>query len=139
MRRLLQVFSIVISMLVFHAYAGPGHNHGAFERGPNGGQLIDAGPFHLELIVAGNDLTLHVADLKDKKLSTKGATASADVISRGTKSLVELTPSGENLLVGKGMFTADKSMRVLVRLRMPGKGTIQGKFMPLQNPESKKP
>lgn len=110
-----------------------GHKHGAFEKGPNGGQLVDAGPYHLELVVKDKELAVFVADLKDNKLPTAGATASADVISKGTKSLVELAPAGDNALKGVGSFAPDKSMKVLLRLRMPGKGVVQGKFQPLSD------
>jgi hypothetical protein len=116
-----------------HKHDHKGHKHAAVEKGPNGGQLVDAGAYHIELVVNGKELVAYVSDLKDTKLPTMGATASADVISKGTKSLVELAPAGDNTLKGTGNFAADKSMKVLVRLRMPGKGTVQGKFEPLSD------
>lgn len=102
------------------------------DKGPNGGQLIDAADkYHLELVVAGQELKLFVSDLKDKPLSTQGASAKATVLSAGGKAVVELKPSGQNVLSGSGVFGRSKSMKVDVTLSIPGAAPIVGKFAPL--------
>ena len=102
------------------------------DKGPNGGQLIDAADkYHLELVVSGQELKLFVSDLKDKPVSTQGASAKATVLAAGGKAVVELKPSGPNVLSGKGAFGRSKAMKVDVSLSLPGAPPVVGKFTPL--------
>ena len=104
----------------------------AAKKGPNGGQLVDAADrYHLELVVAGQELRLFVSDLKDKPISTQGASARATVMSSGGKAVIELRPSGPNSLVGTGAFGRSKSMKVDVSLTLAGVPAFTGKFTPL--------
>lgn len=48
--------------------------------GPNGGQVRDAGKYHLELVVKDTALSVYVTGSKDAKVSTKGASGSATVL-----------------------------------------------------------
>lgn len=109
-------------------------NDVAAQKGPNGGQLVDAADrFHLELVVAGQELRLFVADLKDKPVSTQGASARATVVSSGGKTVVELKPGSANSLVGSGPFGRSKSMKVDVSLSLPGAAPVTAKFTPLSD------
>lgn len=102
------------------------------QKGPNGGQLIDAADrYHLELVVAGQELRLFVSDLKDKPISTQGASAKATVLSSGGKAVIDLKPGGPNSLVGSGPFGRSKSMKVDVSLTLAGSAPVVGKFTPL--------
>lgn len=104
----------------------------AGQKGPNGGQVIDAaGRYHLELVVAGQELRLFVSDLKDKPVSTQGASAKATVMSSGGKAVIDLRPSGPNSLAGNGSFGRSKSMKVDVSLTLAGAPVVIGKFAPL--------
>lgn len=101
------------------------------DKGPNGGQLIDAAEkYHLELVVSGQELKLFVSDLKDNPISTQGASAKATVLSAGGKAVVDLKPAGPNVLGGSGAFGRSKSMKVDVSLSLPGMAPIVGKFTP---------
>lgn len=104
----------------------------AAEKGPRGGHLVDTPKHHLELVVDGQVLRLHVADLKDRAVDVKGASARATVISGGGKGLVELKPAGEGTLEGKGAFGRTPTMKVDVVLTLPGEpAPIAAKFTPL--------
>ena len=70
--------------------------------GPNGGQVRDAGKYHLELVVKDTALTVYVIGNKDTKVATKGATGSATVLAGKGTSNVKLEPGGENVLAGNG-------------------------------------
>ena len=105
------------------------HDHAKV--GANGGQVMDAGPYHLELVVKGQELTLYVLDDKNSKISVDGAKASAIVMSGSAKTTILLTPTSGNALKGAGDFQAKEDMRVLLSLTLPGKGTQQARFTPL--------
>lgn len=105
------------------------------QKGSNGGQVIDAADrYHLELVVAGQELRLFVSDLKDKPVSTQGASAKAMVLSSGGKTVIDLKPSGPNSLAGSGPFGRSKAMKVDISLTLPGAPGVVGKFTPLAEP-----
>lgn len=103
------------------------------DQGPHGGHLVDAaGKYHLELVVKGRELHLHVSDLNDRQVPVAGASAKATVISGGGKGVVEMTPAGANVLRGSGTFAATRTMKVDVVLTLPGTpGPVTAKFQPL--------
>jgi len=99
--------------------------------GPNGGQVKDAGKFHVELVVKGNALTAYVTGAKDVKVSTKGASGSATVLSGKDTTSVRLEPAGENGLAGTGTFESAAGMKVVVSLTLAGQNPVQARFTPL--------
>ena len=107
--------------------------------GPNGGEVKDAGKYHLELVVKDTALTVYVAGGKGAKVATKGASGSATVLAGKGTSNVKLEPSGENALAGSGSFQPAPDMKVVVSVTLPGESPIQARFTPLEktNPSSK--
>ena len=103
--------------------------------GPNGGQVKDAGKYHLELVVKDAALTVYVTGNKDTKVATKGATSSATVLAGKNTSSVKLEPSGDNALAGSGGFQPAPDMKVVVSVTLPGQAPIQARFTPLEKPK----
>jgi len=103
--------------------------------GPNGGQVRDAGKYHLELVVKNAALTLYITGAKDAKVATQGATGSATVLAGKNTSNVKLEPSGGNALAGGGSFQAAPDMKVVVSVTLPGQPPIQARFPPLETPK----
>lgn len=103
--------------------------------GPNGGQVKDAGKYHLELVAKGTALTVYVTGAKDAKVATQGATSSATVLAGKSTSSVKLEPSGENALAGSGSFQTGPDMKVVVSVTLPGQSPIQARFTPLETPK----
>ena len=103
--------------------------------GPNGGQVRDAGKYHLELVVKDAALTVYVTGTKDAKVATKGATGSATVLAGKTTSSVKLEPRGENALAGGGGFQPAPDMKVVVSVTLPGQPPVQARFTPLEKPK----
>ena len=104
--------------------------------GPNGGQVKDAGKYHLELVVKDTALTVYVAGNKDAKVATKGATGTATVLGGKSTSNVRLEPSGGNALSGSGTFQPAPDIKVVVSVTLPGQVPIQARFTPLETPKS---
>ena len=100
--------------------------------GPNGGQIRDAGKYHLELVVKDSALRVYVTGSKDAKVATKGATGTATVLAGNSTSNVKLEQSGENALAGSGGFQPAPDMKVVVSVTLPGQAPIQARFAPLE-------
>lgn len=103
--------------------------------GPNGGQLMHSGKYHLELVVRDTALTVYVTGDKDSKVATKGATGTATVLAAKTGSNVKLEPSGENALAANGSFQAATDMKIVVSLTLPGQTPVQARFTPFAKPK----
>ena len=100
--------------------------------GPHGGQVKDAGKYHLELVVKDATLTVYVTGSKDAKVATQGASGSATVLAGKGTSNVKLEPSGENVLAGSGDFQPAPDMKVVVSVTLPGQPPVQARFTPLE-------
>lgn len=100
-------------------------------RGPNGGQKVDIGTNHAELVAAGNTLRLFLFDGADRPIPAAGATAQAIILAGGRQATITLAPSGDNLLAGTGDFTAVRGMRAVVTLTLPGQRPAQARFTPM--------
>ena len=103
--------------------------------GPHGGQVRDAGKYHLELVVKDTALTVYVIGNKDTKVATKGATGSATVLAGKGTSNVKLESNGENALAGNGTFQPAPDMKVVVSVTLPGQPPVQARFTPLEQPK----
>ena len=100
-------------------------------RGPNGGQKVDIGTNHAELVAAGNTLRLFLFDGADRPIPAAGATAQAIILAGGRQATITLAPSGDNSLAGTGDFTAVRGMRAVVTLTLPGQRPAQARFTPM--------
>jgi len=103
--------------------------------GPNGGQVKDAGKYHLELVVKDTSLTVYVTGSKDAKIATKGATGTATVLAGKSTSNVKLEPGSENVLAGNGSFQPVPDMKVVVSVTLPGQPPVKARFTPIEKPK----
>lgn len=99
---------------------------------PHGGQMRMAGPYHIELVTEASELTIHLGDHADQPIATEGGNARATVLSGGQRTTVRLAPSGENRMHGKGDFTLDDEMTVVISITLPGQDSQQARFTPFQ-------
>src|SRR6202035_3632353 len=73
-----------------------------YEKGPNGGLMLDVAGIDAELLTSGNTVTINIFEAyKPKPVSTKGYTAAALIVSGSSREPLTLTPSGENGLKGE--------------------------------------
>jgi hypothetical protein len=100
-------------------------------RGPNGGQKVDIGQNHGELVAQGNTLRLFLFDGADRPIPAVGASGQAVVLAGGRQATVALAPAGENVLAGSGDFTAARGMRAVVTLTLPNQRPVQARFTPI--------
>lgn len=98
---------------------------------PHGGQMRMAGMYHFELVVEPGTLTVYLTDHADHPVASAGASGSATVLVGKNRSTIALAPAGDNRLGGKGEFTMDPSMRVVLSITLPGQAPEQARFTPL--------
>jgi hypothetical protein len=97
--------------------------------GPNGGPRTDAGPYHTELVLQGNDVVLYVTDSADKPVDVTGARAEATVLANKQTQKIALEPAGANTLKGQAnLGGAHDSVKVVTALTMPGQKPVQARF-----------
>ena len=98
------------------------------EQGPNGGMLSEAGEHHIELIVSGQALTVHLLDHKNKPVAEAGLTGTAVVTADGATETVKLTDQGGGKLSGSGKFPATGALQVVVNVNTPNEPTLTAEF-----------
>jgi len=97
--------------------------------GPNGGARVDAGPYHTELVLKGNDVVLYVTDGGDKPVDVAGAKAEATILANKQTQKVALEPAGGNTLKGQAnLGGAHDSVKVVATLTMPGQKPVHARF-----------
>jgi nitrogen fixation protein FixH len=118
-------FAIALSLLLAPATAGAqSHDHAH-----HGGQEVKIGTYEAELVVKGSDVTLYVNDAKDQKIDAKDFTATAVVLAKGNQQkTVDLTPGGDNKLVGKVDFPIEGKFRATVTLKTAAGEIGKGRY-----------
>jgi hypothetical protein len=64
-------------------------------KGPNGGALVDAGSYHIEVIGSGTTLDVLVSDAVDKPLPATGFRALAIIVIDGKTQRIALEPTAD--------------------------------------------
>ena len=95
----------MIRKLIFVAAAiiatqGPAYAHDV-EKGPNGGQIVDAKGHHVEFTTKDSAIVIYLTDEKDAPIKSAGAEGKAIVQDGGKAVTVILTPTEPNVLTGK--------------------------------------
>jgi hypothetical protein len=65
-------------------------------KGPNGGDLVDAGAYHIEVSAKGTMVDVFVSDTTDRPVSAAGFKALAIIVIDGKPQRVALEPTGDN-------------------------------------------
>lgn len=119
-------------------YAHGDDMHAEVPKAANGGQVQPAGVNFLELVVAKNSkeandnpVVVFITDGHGKKLSSSGATGTATLLSGKDKTVISLTPDGDNRMKGTGKYASNPTMKAIVAITLPGRPTDQARFTPL--------
>ena len=115
-------------LLASAAYAQHKHGHGHVEKGPNGGQLTEAGDYHIELIAKDTSVEINVMDHDNKPMPTKDFKGLA-ILSAGGKSVrIVLSPADAAKLTGKAESPLPAQPKGVVQITPPNGKTVQAKF-----------
>jgi len=105
----------------------PAFAHGP-ETGPNGGQQVDAGNYHLELVANGTALQLYIRDANDKPVKVDGYKGTAIFVVGGKPQRIPLAPAGGNHLAGTATAPLPAKPKGAVQITTAGGETVQAKY-----------
>lgn len=97
-------------------------------KGPNGGRIADAGPYHIEMVAKSDVVDVFIRDTKDKPVSSSGFKGTAILVVEGKSQRVVLEPVDSVRLTGKAVATLPNQPKGVVQLTAPDGKTAQGKF-----------
>lgn len=125
--RILTVLAALAFALPGASYAQHKHGHGQVEKGKNGGQMTEAGDYHVELVVKGDTIEVYVADHDDKPVAVSGFKGVA-ILSAGGKSQRITLDAGDGKLTGKATGALPAQPKGVVQITPPGGKTASAKF-----------
>ena len=96
--------------------------------GRNGGPVVHAGDYHVEMIAKGTALTVYLLDDDEKAVTTKGYKGTGIFAVDGKPVRIELTPNGQNKLVGQSTVPLTNPPKGAVQITTPSGKTAQAKF-----------
>jgi hypothetical protein len=111
------------------------HSDAHFDQNPapHGGQVRMAGPYHLELVLGKNEVTLYLTDHGDSPVDATGGSGKAILTTgRRKRSTVVLEHAEGNMLRGVGEFTATSATTVTVIVKLPDQEPQQAQFKPVR-------
>src|SRR5262249_61686641 len=66
-------------------------------KGPNGGRVVEAGPYHVELVVETTAVAVYLSDAKEKPIPAAGFKGLAILTVSGKAQRIELAPQETRL------------------------------------------
>lgn len=97
-------------------------------KGPHGGILVDAGPYHVEVTVKGTTVDAYVSDGADRPLPAAGFRATAILAIDGKPQRIVLGPADGNRLTGQSAVPAQGALKGAVLLTAPDGKTAQARL-----------
>jgi hypothetical protein len=120
MNKLLLIGLLAISVSTASAH-GP-------DKGKNGGQMADAGDYHVEVVVNDTSLTVYINDQSDKALPTVGFKGTAILVVDGKAERFPLVPENENKLTGTAAVPLKAPIKGAIQITNSSNKTAQAKF-----------
>jgi hypothetical protein len=112
---------LVLAILAALSMASPAFAE-EYEKGPNGGLMLDVAGIDAELLTSGNAVTINIFEATSPKpVSTRGYTAAVLIVNGSNRELVALMPSGENSLKGEARAIAPSATITLTIKTADGK------------------
>jgi hypothetical protein len=101
-----------------------------YEKGPNGGLMLDVAGIDAELMTSGNTVTINIFEAYNPKpVSTKGYTAAVLIAGGAGRETVTLAPQGENSLKGdaKNPIAASATITLTIKTAEGKSGQVKFK------------
>lgn len=106
--------------------ATPAFAHEA--KGPNGGRIVDATPYHIELVVKDRRVAVYLTDANEKPLPVTGFKGIAILLVSGKSQRITLVPDQDSRLAGSAEDALPAEPKGVVQLTDPAGKTAQGRF-----------
>ncbi len=97
-------------------------------KGPHGGQQIDAGAKHVELLTKGATVEVFIADDEGKPVDAAGYEGVAILVVGGKPARIPLAPAGGDRLTGVAPAEMTAPVKGAVQITTPDRGILQGSF-----------
>jgi hypothetical protein len=118
----------VLAILAALSMASPAFAE-EYEKGPNGGLMLDVAGIDAELLTSGNTVTINIFEaFKAKPVSTKGYTAAVLIAGGAGRETVTLAPQGENSLKGDAKNPIAASATITLTIKTADGKSGQVKF-----------
>ena len=115
---------ILIAALLIAALPAAAHE---VSKGPNGGRVVEAGPYHVELVVETKAVAVYLSDSKEKAIPAAGFKGLAILTIAGKAQRIELAPQ-DNRLGGSSPVAIPAGVKGVVQLTGPDGKTAQGRY-----------
>ncbi|MBN8980938.1 MAG: hypothetical protein J0I29_06645 [Rhizobiales bacterium] len=100
-----------------------------YEKGPNGGQMLDVAGIDAELLTSGNTVTINVFEpFKAKPVSTKGYVGAVLIVGGSGRETVTLAPQGDNSLKGDAKSPIPSGATITLTIKTAEGKSGQAKF-----------
>ncbi|MGQ0511649.1 MAG: hypothetical protein ACT4P9_13685 [Betaproteobacteria bacterium] len=119
MKRILSLFIAVLAALLASCTSWASDKHG--------GQEVQAGKYHVELVVKDRGLTVYVRDEADKPIDVKSVKVTASLFSGRDKATITFA-AGAGSLSGQAPFSVAKDAKILVTFSIAGGKSEQARF-----------
>ncbi|QVL50995.1 MAG: hypothetical protein KFB96_11650 [Thiocapsa sp.] len=96
---------------------------------PNGGQVRMSGPYHFELVLGDNAVSVYLTDHADTPVPSEGVGGNVIIMS-GERVTIPVVPTGDNRLTGQGTFEKRPDMKAIASLNFPDGNSWQARFTP---------
>lgn len=97
-------------------------------KGPNGGRITDAGPYHIEMVTKSGVVDVFISDANDKPVPSSGFKGTAILVDEGKSQRIVLEPVNSARLSGRATAMLPDQPKGVVQLTAPDGKTAQGKF-----------
>jgi hypothetical protein len=123
MRRFVLTVLAIMSVGIAPAFAGEK------DHGPNGGPVIDAGGYHVELVAKGAALTLYVTTHEaDAPVPTTGASGFVVIQSKGGAERLDLAAAEPNQLTATAKTDIAADAKIAVTFTIKDQKPASGRF-----------
>ena len=109
------------------AHAQQKHSHSHPEKGKNGGLVVDAGDYHVEMVARSGAIEVYVTDLENKPVVLAGYKGIA-ILSVDGKNQRIVLEAGDGRMTGKAAGNLPAQPKGVVQLTPPGGKTVSAKF-----------
>ncbi len=97
-------------------------------KGLNGGRVVNAGNFHIELVAKGDKVEVYLIDHNNKPMPLSGYKGVAILSIDGKSQRIVLDGINGSQLVGKAEGALPAEPKGVVQITSPAGSTVQGKF-----------
>lgn len=97
-------------------------------KGKHGGRIVDAGSYHVEMVVKSDTVDVFISDASEKPVVTSGFRGTAIFVAGGKSQRVVLTPIEGTRLSGSATAALPEKPKGVVQLTGPDGKTSQAKF-----------